>query len=56
MVLVVEGDAIAEPLQASLADDNSELRLDDAAKIVGCWNGLAKRTADGTTSARTRPR
>ncbi len=22
---------------------NSELKLDDAAKIVGCWNGLAKR-------------
>jgi predicted helicase len=47
MVLVVEGDAIAEPLQRSLADDNLELSLDDAAKIVGCWNGLAKRTADG---------
>ncbi len=47
MVLVVENDAIAEPLQASLADDDQELSLDDAAKIVGCWNGLAKRTADG---------
>ncbi|MBN9103605.1 MAG: DEAD/DEAH box helicase [Propionibacteriaceae bacterium] len=47
MVLVVEGDAIAEPLQRSLADDNLELSLDDAAKIVGCWNGLAKHTADG---------
>jgi predicted helicase len=47
MVLVVEGEAIAEPLQASLANPNSELTLDDAAKIVGCWNGLAKRTADG---------
>jgi len=47
MVLVVEGDAIAESLQGSLADENSEISLDDAAKIVGCWNGLAKRTADG---------
>lgn len=47
MVLVVDGEAIAEPLQRSLADDNLELSLDDAAKIVGCWNGLAKRTADG---------
>ncbi|MCA0307412.1 MAG: DEAD/DEAH box helicase family protein [Actinobacteria bacterium] len=46
MVLVVEGDAIAEPLQAGLADANSELSLDDAAKIVGCWNGLAKHTVD----------
>ncbi len=47
MVLVVDGEAIAEPLQRSLTDDNLELSLDDAAKIVGCWNGLAKRTADG---------
>jgi predicted helicase len=47
MVLVVPGDAISETFQTSLAGDNPELRLDDAAKIVGCWNGLAKRTADG---------
>ncbi len=46
MVLVVEGDAVAESLQQSLAID-SELTIDDAAKIVGCWNGLAKRTQDG---------
>jgi len=47
MVLVVPGDAISETFQTSLAGDNPELALDDAAKIVGCWNGLAKRTADG---------
>ena len=46
MVLVVEGDAIATGLQGSLADANQELSLDDAAKIVGCWNGLAKHTTD----------
>jgi len=46
MILVVEGDAIATHLQTALADDNRELSLDDAAKIVGCWNGLAKRTTD----------
>jgi predicted helicase len=55
MVLVVEGDAIAESLQASLADENSEISLDDAAKIVGCWNGLAKRTADGDFGANPSP-
>ncbi|MDQ1307399.1 MAG: hypothetical protein QG671_3232, partial [Actinomycetota bacterium] len=30
-----------------------ELQLDDASKIIGCWNGLAKRagsTADGTAN------
>jgi predicted helicase len=45
MILVVEGDAIATHLQTALANDG-ELSLDDAAKIVGCWNGLAKRTTD----------
>jgi len=47
MVLVVPGDAISESFQDSLASENQELRLDDAAKIVGCWNGLAKRTSEG---------
>lgn len=45
MVLAIEGDAITESLQTQLTSD-SELSLDDAAKIVGCWNGLAKRTQD----------
>ncbi len=47
MILVVEGDAIATHLQTALANDDRELSLDDAAKIVGCWNGLAKRTTEG---------
>ena len=46
MILCVENDAISEQLQNSLADENHELNLDDAARIVGCWNGLAKRTTD----------
>jgi len=55
MILVVEGDAIATHLQTALADDNSELSLDDAAKIVGCWNGLAKRTTDHDFGAHPAP-
>ncbi|WP_342373079.1 DEAD/DEAH box helicase family protein [Propioniciclava soli] len=47
MILVVENGAIAPRLQESLATVDHELALDDAAKIVGCWNGLAKRTQDG---------
>lgn len=45
MILCVTNDAIAGPLQSTLAEDH-ELNLNDAAKIVGCWNGLAKRTTD----------
>ena len=51
LVLAVDEKYIAGPLQRQLADDNHELNLDDATKIVGCWNGLAKRTGetvDGT--------
>ncbi|MFE7422566.1 DEAD/DEAH box helicase [Rhodococcus sp. NPDC057529] len=51
IVLTVDEELIASPMQTQLAGDFSELRLDDASKIVGCWNGLAKRagrTPDGT--------
>jgi predicted helicase len=54
MILVVEGDAIATHLQTALANDG-ELSLDDAAKIVGCWNGLAKRTTDHDFGAHPSP-
>ncbi|UOT08485.1 DEAD/DEAH box helicase (plasmid) [Rhodococcus opacus] len=50
IVLTVDEELIASPMQTQLAGDFSELRLDDASKIVGCWNGLAKRagrTPDG---------
>ncbi len=43
LVLNVDEGSIAESFQRQLADESYELRLDDAAKIVGCWNGLAKR-------------
>jgi predicted helicase len=51
IVLTVDESVIASPLQGQLAGGVGELRLDDASKIVGCWNGLAKRagrTPDGT--------
>lgn len=50
VVLTVDEELIASPMQKQLAGNFSELRLDDASKIVGCWNGLAKRagrTTDG---------
>lgn len=50
LVLTVDESVIAAPMQQQLSTFG-ELQLDDASKIVGCWNGLAKRagaTADGT--------
>jgi predicted helicase len=43
LVLTVNEESVARTFQRQLSDDSNELRLDDAAKIVGCWNGLAKR-------------
>lgn len=51
IVLTVDDSLMAAPLQDQLAGVHSELRLDDASKIVGCWNALAKRageTPEGT--------
>jgi predicted helicase len=42
LVLAVDETAVAKTFQMQLSVDG-ELKLDDAAKIVGCWNGLAKR-------------
>jgi predicted helicase len=47
LVLTVDEGVIAGPLQAQLAAEHGELQLDDASKIVGCWNGLAKRAGTG---------
>ncbi|WUH95879.1 DEAD/DEAH box helicase [Streptomyces sp. NBC_00433] len=52
LILTVDEEYVASSLQQQFADENSELsQLDDAVKIIGCWNGLAKRSgsfADGT--------
>jgi predicted helicase len=43
MVLAVDEKFVSATFQQQLADANNELNLDDAVKIIGCWNGLAKR-------------
>ena len=45
LVLTVSKDQVAAQLQSSLAEDG-QLKLDDAARIVGCWNALAKRSVE----------
>ncbi len=45
LILVVDEDAVLKDLEGRIADSGDELKLDDAVKIVGCWNGLAKRAA-----------
>lgn len=42
IVLTVSEDHINRSLQKLLADEDNSLRVDDAAKIVGCWRALSK--------------
>ncbi|MCC3324659.1 type I restriction enzyme EcoKI subunit R [Gordonia bronchialis] len=58
IVLTVDEGLVAAPMQKQLAGEFAELQLDDASRIVGCWNGLAKRagtTPDGTGFAPDEP-
>lgn len=43
IVLAVEEAHVNRRLQELLKDDNNQLKVDDAAKIVGCWKALAKQ-------------
>lgn len=43
VVLAVEESHVNRRLQSLLADENNQLKVDDAARIVGCWKALAKQ-------------
>jgi predicted helicase len=45
MVLAVDEKHISTAFQRQLADENNEIKLEDAVKVIGCWNGLSKRMA-----------
>ena len=45
IVLGVSEDQIVEGFQRELADDGHELQIGDVAKLIGCYNALAKRNA-----------
>ena len=49
LVLAVDEKYVSKTFQRQIADANHELNLEDAVKITGCWNGLAKRL-DRTTA------
>lgn len=43
IVLAVEETHVSRRLQSLLKDENNQLKVDDAAKIIGCWKGLSKQ-------------
>lgn len=44
IVLTVDEGHVSKRLQSLLADDNNSLKVDDAAKIIGCWKALSKQS------------
>lgn len=48
LVLAVDEKHASKAIQKSLSAGENELKLEDAVKIIGCWNGLAKRFAIDT--------
>jgi predicted helicase len=49
LILAVDEAAVSRAFQRQLSDENNEIKLDDATRIVGCVNALAKRDALGTS-------
>ena len=43
IVLAVEESHVSRRLQNLLKDEDNQLKVDDAAKIVGCWKALSKQ-------------
>ncbi|WP_250482840.1 DEAD/DEAH box helicase [Caballeronia sp. GaOx3] len=43
VVLAVEEAHVSRRLQDLLKDENNQLKVDDAARIVGCWKALSKQ-------------
>ncbi len=55
VVLSVEEAHVSRRLQKLLADENNQLKVDDAAKIVGCWKALAKQGLTEDLTGDTEP-
>lgn len=43
IVLAIDEAHVSQKLQKLLADENNQLKVDDAAKIIGCWKALSKQ-------------
>ncbi len=50
IVLAMDEEQVSTAVQKRLASQNSELLLDDATKIIGCWKALSKEGLNGRGS------
>ena len=55
IVLAMDESLVSSAVQKRLADENSELTLDDATKIAGCWKALSKTGLNGLAADDTDP-
>ena len=55
IVLGIDEEMVSAGLQDHLADNESELKLDDATKIIGCYRALAKRGIKETATEASDP-
>jgi predicted helicase len=44
LILAIDEGVVTKTIQEGLAGGTSELSINDAAKIIGCWNAMAKRS------------
>ena len=51
LVLAVDEKYVSKTFQRQIADASNEINLDDAVRITGCWNGLAKRFEKAAATA-----
>jgi predicted helicase len=60
IVLAVEESHVSRRIQNLLKDPDNQLKVDDAAKIIGCWKALSKQgladdlSGDGASHATRR--
>jgi predicted helicase len=50
LVLTIDEAHVSSRLQDLLKDDNNQLKVDDAARIIGCWKALSKQGLAGDLS------
>jgi predicted helicase len=55
VVLAIDEGHISHRLQSLLADENNQLKVDDAAKIIGCYKALSKHGLTEDVSDDTAP-
>jgi predicted helicase len=55
IVLTVDAAHVSSRLQTLLADEDNSLKVDDAAKIIGCWKALNKQGIQEDVGEDTNP-